>query len=74
MKVIACVLLFPLGLALSAPPVVRADTGAAQGMAQANSTKSVKAYRKQQKKQHNKTLRAQKKAQKNLRKLHPEMR
>jgi len=74
MKILACVLLVPLGLALSAPPVVRADTGSAQGSAQANSTKSRKAYLKQQQKQQKKAQRAQKKARNNLKKLHPEMR
>ena len=74
MKVLDCVLLVSLGLALSAPPVARADTGAAQSKAQTNSTKSMKAFKKHQKQQRSKTLKSEKKAQKNLRKLHPEMR
>ena len=74
MRITAAVLLIVLGLSLSAPPVARADTGSAQGISQASSTKTRKAYLKQQKKQQKQMLKSQKQARNRIKKLHPELR
>jgi hypothetical protein len=69
-KIIARVLFVPLALALSLPPVARADTNSAQHPTQHDSTESRKAYLKHQKKLQKSERKAQKKAQKNSKKLH----
>jgi hypothetical protein len=68
-KIVACSLLFSLGLALSLPP-----TALAENAPQKNVPKSMKAYQKQQKKQLKKTQKDQRRAQAKYRKLHPEAR
>jgi hypothetical protein len=71
-KIAACVLLIPLGLALSLPPVAYASSNSGRGAAQTDSTKSRKAYLKQQKKQQKKFKKSQRKVQKDSDKLHPD--
>jgi hypothetical protein len=57
------IILLVLGLALSVPVVARADTNHAHAT-QGDSTKSMKAFMKQQKKEQKQTRKAAKKAQK----------
>jgi hypothetical protein len=63
MKIVGRMLLLLVSLALSVPGVAHADTNHGQ-VTQGDSTKSMKAYRKQQKKNQKKTRKAEKKAQK----------
>ena len=67
MKIVGRALLLVVGLALSVPAVGRAETNDAHAR-QGDSTKSMKAYRKQQKKNQKQTRKAEKKAQKKARK------
>jgi uncharacterized protein HemX len=67
MKIMGCTLLLVLGLALSVPAVAQGDTNRAHAT-QGDSTKSMKAYRKQQKKQQKQTRNAEKKTQKKAKK------
>ena len=68
-KVTACVLLFLLGLALSAvPAVAHADTHAGQSPAQANANSVRKRYVKHQRKTQKRALKAQRRSTKNWRK------
>ncbi len=66
MKRMGCALLV-LGLGLSVPAAGRADTNHAHAT-QGDSTKSMKAYRKQQKKNQKATRTAEKRAEKKARK------
>jgi len=67
MKRMGCAVLLVLGLGLSVPAVGRADTNHAHAT-QGDSTKSMKAYQKQQKKNQKQTRKAEKKAQKEAKK------
>jgi hypothetical protein len=67
MKIMGRTLLLVLGLALSVPAVAHGDTNHAHAT-QGDSTKSMKAYRKQQKKNQKTTRNAEKKAQKQAKK------
>jgi hypothetical protein len=71
-KIAASILFIPLGLALSLPPVAYASTKSQQETAQNNSTKSRKAYIKQQKKEQKKIKKSERKTQKESDKLHPD--
>ncbi len=71
-KIAASILFIPLGLALSLPPVAYASTKSDQETAQNNSTKSRKAYVKQQKKEQKKIKKSERKAQKESDQLHPD--
>jgi hypothetical protein len=61
------IMLLVLGLALSVPAVTHADTNHAHAT-QGDSTKSMKAFTKQQKKEQKQTRKAEKKAQKEAKK------
>jgi hypothetical protein len=63
MKRMGCTLVLVVGLGLSIPAVAHDDTNHAHST-QGDSTKSMKAFTKQQKKQQKKTRKAEKKAQK----------
>jgi hypothetical protein len=63
MKIVGRMLLLVLGLALSVPGVAHADTNHGQ-VTQGDSTKSMKAYMKNQKKTRKAEKKAQKKGQK----------
>jgi hypothetical protein len=71
-KIAAYVLLIPLVLGLSLPTVAHASANSGRGAAQTDSTKSRKAYLKQEKKQQKKFKKTQRKAQKDSDKLHPD--
>jgi hypothetical protein len=68
-KITAFILFVFLGLALSVPPVVQADS-AAHHKATKNSQKAYKKTLKQQKKSSKKNMKSQKKATKNWKKQH----
>jgi hypothetical protein len=70
MKLVGSARIVLLGLALSVPLVVHADTNALLRTPQHSSSnsKSMKAFQKQQRKQQKKTKKAQAKAQKTARK------
>jgi hypothetical protein len=63
MKIMGGTLLLVLCLGVSVPAVAQADTNHAHAT-QGDSTKSMKAYRKQQKKNQKKTRKTEKKSQK----------
>jgi hypothetical protein len=67
MKMMRWMLLLVLGLALSIPAIGRADTNHPHSV-QGDSTKSMKAFRKQQKKNQKATRKAEKKTEKNAKK------
>jgi hypothetical protein len=67
MKRMGCALLLLLGMGISVPTVARADTNHPHST-QGDSTKSMKAFTKQQKKNQKNTRKAEKKAQKQSKK------
>jgi hypothetical protein len=67
MKRMGCTVLLVVGLVLAVPAVVRADTHHAHAT-QGDSTKSMKAFTKQQKKQKKQLKKTEKKAQKQAKK------
>jgi len=67
MKRMVCGVILVLGLGLTIPEVGRADTNHPHSV-QGDSTKSMKAFRKQQKRNQKATKKAEKKAAKNAKK------
>jgi len=67
MKMLRWMMLLVVGLGLSVPAIGRADTNHAHAT-QGDSTKSMKAFTKQQKKQQKQLKKTEKKAQKNAKK------